>query len=75
LPAPVQKTNSVALKAAGETNVLTAAAISGDPTDPSNEAEGEEKLPAIDVNLQEAERMMVDFFSVLTKENALLVTH
>ncbi|MFO1487445.1 MAG: carboxy terminal-processing peptidase [Verrucomicrobiota bacterium] len=65
LPAPVQKTNSLAkvsTKTSGGTNFLTATA-STDPDD--------EQAPANDVNLLEAEHILEDYISLMQKRGTI----
>ncbi|MGN6554723.1 MAG: carboxy terminal-processing peptidase [Verrucomicrobiota bacterium] len=74
LPPPVQKTNSVAaaeLKSSG-TNLLVSAKSTSAPTAEPDDADSEEKAPTVDVNLNEAEQILLDYLTLWKKQNPLL---
>jgi carboxyl-terminal processing protease len=77
LPAPVAKTNNVASvnnsSTEAPTNSTALAKSTGDP-DVQDDAE-DEKPPAIDVSLDEAERILVDYLRLLHKPPLLTVEH
>jgi len=80
LPPATQKTNSVAMKNstrgdALETNAVAAVASStGVVADLDGELEGDEKPPLVDANLNEAERIMLDYLALLPKSSPMLAT-
>lgn len=82
LPPPVQKTNSTlaklshpaAITAAVSTNSTALAANAAGP-DAKPAAADEEKPPAPDAELQETERILVDYLAVLSKDNVLTAGH
>ena len=70
LPPPIQKTNSVAMKsgtnsAAGTITTLNPA-LDDEPDDAAS--------PTVDAGLTEAQRIMTDYISLLTKDSSLLAT-
>jgi carboxyl-terminal processing protease len=76
LPPPEEKTNALAKAASlrlagGDTNAVASSTSeitpSADPLDPSSSDSDEPKPPAQDVNLIEAERILVDYLSLLAK--------
>jgi carboxyl-terminal processing protease len=77
LPPPVQRTNALALKGeAGETAVPgtnSAVASAGLPENPAADSD-ELKPPTVDADLAEAERIMMDYISLLPKDSPLLAT-
>jgi carboxyl-terminal processing protease len=78
LPPPVQKTNSLALKTTfniSGTNAVTA--VKPAPTDimeSPEDVESEDKTPAVDANLNEAERILMDYLLLLSKQSPLFAT-
>jgi len=83
LPPPVQKTNTSLAKAAGlklntpseGTNSIAAASnppvIEGIPADQTDE----DKAPLVDLPLVESERILVDYFALLSKQAVLTAGH
>ncbi len=83
LPPPVEKTNSVARLAAASAgadpngsaaNVAAAPAGDTPPGLPSEDSE-DEKPPVVDASLIEAEHILIDYVSVLPKDNVLTAGH
>jgi carboxyl-terminal processing protease len=70
LPAPVQKTNSVALKPGSDAAAGTAAVANTGPEDEPDEVAS----PAVDAGLIEAHRILTDYISLLAKDSPLLAT-
>ena len=78
LPPATQKTNGLAMKNATntlETNaVATVASSTGAVGDLDGELEGDEKPPLVDADLNEAERIMLDYLALLPKSSPMLAT-
>ena len=80
LPAPVQKTNSLAKVsgAKGAATVTNSASVSATPGSPNVLVEDDlddEKAPAIDASLQEAQHILVDYMELLRKQAMLTAGH
>lgn len=80
LPAPMPKTNSLAraeLKTQGVLNtnspVASAASAPVTPTSPDDELLDEEKPPVVDAPMIEAQHILVDYVSLLSKHNVVSV--
>ena len=76
LPPPAEKTNTLAklsLKkgatAGASTNSASASQKSTDNDDPNSADADEEKPPVVDVDLNEAEHILIDYLSVLPKQD------
>jgi carboxyl-terminal processing protease len=77
LPPPVQRTNFLALKsAAGGRSMppLNSVAVSAATPDNAAVDSEEPKPPAMDVDLEESEHIMMDYISTLPKDSPLLAT-
>lgn len=77
LPAPEGETNSPALKivAAGDsTNSVALNSADKTGTKVSSDDADEDQAPKVDVDLDEAERIMMDYVSLLPKDSPLLAT-
>jgi carboxyl-terminal processing protease len=76
LPPPLQKTNSLAFNTSGTNVVVASKPHSSDPSgsDENEDADTEEKPPAVDANLNEAERILMDYLLLLPKQAPLLAT-
>jgi carboxyl-terminal processing protease len=78
LPAPVQRTNSVALKnasGAAATNGPALAGVVAPATGVSDDDEDGPKPPAVDAGLEEAKRILLDYIPLFQKDNSQLATH
>jgi carboxyl-terminal processing protease len=81
LPPPVQHTNTMVAKitggkvpvtgGVGTNSASVTASANFHSGEPGVEADDEEKPPAVDVPLEEAEHILVDYISVLPKESAM----
>ena len=73
LPPPVEKTNSLARVAGGDTSATNIAAVPAADTPPGlpGEDSEDEKPPVPDASLIEAEHILADYVSVLPKDNVL----
>lgn len=73
LPPPVQKTNAVTAQTSGAAGLSTnAASVASGPNhwlSPTDDEDGEPKAPAVDVTLEEAERILTDYIRLLDKKN------
>ena len=77
LPAPEGETNSPALNVAatgGETNSATLDSADKPEAQASSDDTDEDKAPVVDVDLDESERIMMDYVSLLPKDSPLLAT-
>jgi len=80
LPAPVQKTNTVAKVsgtkgAAAATNSASVSATPGTSDGLTENEPDEEKAPAVDASLEEAEHILVDYMGLLHKQAMLTAGH
>jgi carboxyl-terminal processing protease len=81
LPAPVEKTNTLAKASNGKVKGQAGGAaatnsVSAAPARPPNTLDDdadEEKPPVVDVNLVEAEHILLDYLSILAKEKVSVV--
>lgn len=79
LPAPVQKTNTALAQRSGgkggvvaiSTNATSAAVIAVEPANKIDEEDEEEKPPVVDAALEETERILLDYISLLPRKNLL----
>jgi carboxyl-terminal processing protease len=82
LPPPVEKTNSTLAKLSGQkstaagvsTNSASVSLKSSDGDDSAADAD-EEKPPFVDVDLNEAEHILIDYLSVLPKQDVATAGH
>jgi carboxyl-terminal processing protease len=77
LPPPVEPTNSLALKSAGAVGGTNSTSVaSTEPTSGTdlNDDPDDLKGPAVDVDLDEAKNIMLDYLSLLPKDDLLTTT-
>lgn len=78
LPAPVQKTNSLAFKPnlnlTGTNATVAVKAPPTDVTESDEDLEMEGKPPAVDANLNETEQILLDYLQLASKQNPLVAT-
>jgi carboxyl-terminal processing protease len=80
LPAPVQKTNTVAKVsgangAAAATNSASVSATPGDRDVLTDDEADDEKAPAVDASLQETEHILVDYMGLVRKQALVTAGH
>jgi carboxyl-terminal processing protease len=80
LPPPVQKTNMMAMKTTPVGSGLigtnsASVAFNGTSVSPGLSDPDEAKPPSVDADMDEAERIMTDYISLLTKGNSQFATH
>lgn len=80
LPAPVQKTNTIAAQSGGKgagaalgTNAVAAVSKTPEATLQADGEDEEEKSPAVDAALEEAEQILKDYISLMSRKNLLSV--
>lgn len=79
LPAPVQKTNPVVAQTLNRpvtgvglsTNFVASAGNVSEPGNKLDEEDEEEKPPAVDAALEETERILMDYISLLSRKNLI----
>ena len=79
LPAPVQKTNPVVAQTLNRpligvgisTNPVAAATKASAPANKLDDEDEEEKPPAVDAALEETERILTDYISLLSRKNLI----
>jgi carboxyl-terminal processing protease len=79
LPAPLQKTNPVVAQALNRplsgaglsTNSVASAGKVSEPANKLDDEDEEEKPPAVDAALEETERILMDYISMLSRQNLI----
>jgi carboxyl-terminal processing protease len=76
LPEPVQKTNSLALKndIHSGTNNVSIKPPPADITESEDDVDFEDKPPLVDANLNEAERILIDYMTLLQRQTPIAAT-
>jgi carboxyl-terminal processing protease len=69
LPPPVQKTNAVTAQTSGAAGLSTNSVSASSGPIHWDDEDGEPKPPTVDVTLEEAERILTDYISLLNKKN------
>jgi carboxyl-terminal processing protease len=69
LPPPVQKTNAVTAQTSGAAGLSTNSTYAASGPFHWDDEDGEPKPPTVDVTLEEAERILTDYISLLNKKN------